>query len=41
MLINFEVYEGAELMEKKEYVGDKTDLGEINKALYQGNPRPL
>ena len=32
ILVNFEVYEGKAAMEAKEFVGDKTDTGEINKS---------
>ena len=32
ILINYEVYEGKAAMEKKKFVGDKTDIGEINKS---------
>lgn len=32
ILINFEVYEGKEAMEKKEYVNKLTDVGAINKS---------
>ena len=32
ILVNFEVYEGKTAMEAKEFVGAKTDIGEINKS---------
>lgn len=32
VLVNYEVYEGKEAMEKKKFVFDKTDIGEINKS---------
>lgn len=32
ILVNFEVYEGKVAMEQKEFVGDTTDLGVINKS---------
>lgn len=32
ILVNFEVCEGKERMEKKEFVGDKTKVGEMNKS---------
>lgn len=32
IMINFEVYEGAQAMERKEYVNELTDIGAINKS---------
>eukprot|EP00965_Chrysotila_dentata_P051223 1697836-Pleurochrysis_carterae.AAC.1 len=32
ILINFEVYEGKERMEQKQYVGEPTEFGPINKS---------
>eukprot|EP00965_Chrysotila_dentata_P178677 5900924-Pleurochrysis_carterae.AAC.1 len=32
ILINFELYEGKERMEKKQYVGEPTEFGPINKS---------
>ena len=32
IMVNFEVYEGKELMEKKKFVGWETQIGVINKS---------